>query len=208
MTTSLFSERKIAIMQLQRGKKIAEIAENMNRSVGWVAKWKQRFKTEGWAGLKSQSRAPKQHGKEIPVDVKGTICRVRMELECEAALGIGLKYIGGRAIRTRLKQAEVTPLPSVPTIERVIREADLTKPKASQIDEKVIYPRLNVTQPHQLIQVDIVSHFLHGGQRVSCFNSIDVVSRYPTGRAYLRKRSAEAADFLVHTWQEVGIELN
>ena len=48
-------------------------------------------------------------------------------------------------------------------------------------------------------------HFLQGGQRVACFNSIDVASRYPTGRAYAQRRSEDAADFHIHTWQEIGI---
>jgi transposase InsO family protein len=205
MTTNLFLERKMAIMQLRKGQAIEEVAQNMNRSVGWVSKWKKRFETEGWPGLRDRSRAPKRPGKTLPVEVKSAICQARMELECEAALGNGLKYIGGRAIRTRLKQSKVTPLPSVPTIERVIREAGLTKPKVNDNAGIITYPRLHPTQPHQLIQVDIVPHFLSGGQRIACFNSIDVVSRYPTGRAYAQRRSDDAANFLIHTWQEVGI---
>jgi transposase InsO family protein len=128
-----------------------------------------------------------------------------VELEAEAELGIGLKYIGGRAIRTRLKQKNVTPLPSIPTIERVISEAGLTKSKSQTIDLEIQYPHLQPTQPHQLCQVDIVPRYLQGGQRIACFNAIDVVSRYPTGSAYAQRRSQDAADFLVHAWQELGI---
>jgi hypothetical protein len=53
--------------------------------------------------------------------------------------------------------------------------------------------------------VDIVPHFLTGGERVSCFNAIDVASRYPTGQAYGRRRAQDAVNFLVHVWQTVGI---
>lgn len=38
-----------------------------------------------------------------------------------------------------------------------------------------------------------------------CFNAIDIVSRYPTGLAFPQRRSRDAADFLIHTWQEIGI---
>ena len=137
--------------------------------------------------------------------MKSAICQIRLELEAEAELGTDLKYRGGRAVRTRLKHKQVMPLPSIPTIERVLREAGLTRPQEKSATPSVTYPHLRVREPHQLIQVDIVPHFLQGGQRVACFNSIDVASRYPTGRAYEHRRSQDAADFLVYTWQEIGI---
>lgn len=96
----------------------------------------------------------------------------------------------------------MTPLPSVPTIERVIHQAGLTKPKVESSQPEITYPRLHPTQPHQLCQVDIVPHFLQGGQRIASFNAIDVVSRYPTGGSYEQRRSQDAADFLIHVWQE------
>jgi transposase len=205
MTIDLFTERKLAVMQLRQGKTIEEVATSLGRSTGWVSKWKNRFDKGGWTGLKDQSRRPRQHGRETPPAMKSAICQARLELEAEAAFGNNLKYRGGRAVRTRLKQKKVTPLPSIPTIERVLRAAGLTRPQEKIVSPKVIYPHLSVTHPHQLIQVDIVPHFLQGGQRVPCFNSIDVASRYPTGRAYEQRRSQDAADFLVHTWQEIGI---
>lgn len=205
MTTDLFTERKLAVMQLKQGRTIEEVAQSLNRSTGWVSKWQTRFEKSGWQGLKDLSRRPKKHGREIPAVLKRAICQARLELEAEAALGIGLKYRGGRAVRTRLKQNQVNPLPSLPTIERVLRQAGLTRPQEKLAHPVVTYPHLQVTDPHQLIQVDIVPHFLQGGQRIACFNSIDVASRYPTGHAYEQRRSQDAADFLIHTWQEIGI---
>ena len=53
--------------------------------------------------------------------------------------------------------------------------------------------------------MDIFPQYLQGGQRVACFNALDVVSRYPTGKALAQRRSQDAADFLLHVWQELGI---
>lgn len=205
MKTDLFTERKMAVMQLRQGKTMSEVARNLNRSLGWVAKWKRRYAEGSWTGLKDKSCAPTNHGNRLSAAMRQAICQARLELEAEAELGVGLKYIGGQAIRTRLKQQKVTPLPSVPTIERVIRQAGLTKPKTEATKPQIMYPRLHPKQPHQLCQVDIVPHFLQGGQRIASFNAIDVVSRYPTGRSYEQRRSQDAADFLIHVWQEVGI---
>ena len=43
MSQNLLAERKLAVMQLKQGKTMIEVAENMNRSLGWVAKWNRRF---------------------------------------------------------------------------------------------------------------------------------------------------------------------
>jgi transposase InsO family protein len=205
MKTDLFTERKLAVMQLRQGKTMTEVARSLNRSLGWVSKWNRRYAEGSWTGLKEKSRAPIQHGNQLTSAIKEAVCQARLELEAEAELGVGLKYIGGQAIRTRLRQKKVTPLPSVATIERVIRQAGLTRPKAKPNKPEITYPRLHPRQPHQLCQVDIVPHFLQGGQRIASFNAIDVVSRYPTGRSYEQRRSQDAVDFLIHVWQELGI---
>ena len=69
----------------------------------------------------------------------------------------------------------------------------------------MLYPHIHPTRPLQLIQVDIVPHYLPGGPCVACFNAIDVVSRYPAGQPSLAKRSQDAVSFLLHAWREIGI---
>lgn len=195
--------REKAIHLLRSGSRVAEAATACGRSERWVYKWQARYEAEGWAGLASQSRAPKRHGGKLPQGMERAIRRVRSELEAEAASGQGLKYIGAQAIRTRLKQKRLKRVPSCSTIERVLKQAGMTRAYEAQV--AVGYPHLQPQHPLQLIQVDIVPHFLRGGLRIPCFNAIDVVSRYPTGEAYAQRRSVDAANFLIHVWQEIGI---
>jgi len=205
MKTCLFTERRTAIFQMKQGKTAKEIAKMLNRSVAWVYKWQNRYETDGWAGLKGQSRAPKKHGKRLSPSVQQAIRDARLILEVEAALGTGLKYIGGMAVKTKLKQDRVFPLPSISSIERVLHDSGLTQKESPSPKPDITYPRLRPNHPHQLYQVDIVPHFLQGGQHVSCFNAIDVISRYPTGQAFAQKRAEDAAKFLIHVWQQMGI---
>lgn len=208
MTNSdLLAERKLAIFQLTKGKTIVEVAESLDRSDNWVWKWHTRYREKGWSGLKDLPRTPKCHGNVLPERVREAVRQARLELEAEAALGEGLKYIGAIAVRTRLRKKKVEPLPSVPSIERILKEAGMTKPKEKLDEPQVDYPHLNPTQAHQLCQVDIVPHYLSGGNKVSCFNAIDVVSRYPTGKPFAHRRSEDAAAFLRHVWQEIGIPI-
>jgi transposase InsO family protein len=202
---NLLEERKSAIHLLRSGKSVSETAQELRRSETWVRKWYTRYKQEGWAGLASRSTRPHHIPRATSSEVKREIRKARSELEAEASSGTGLKYIGGQAIRTRLKEAGINPLPSIPTIERVMRAAGMTRPYQPVEEPEVRYPHLKVERPQALVQVDIVPHYLKGGERVACFNAIDVVSRYPSGKAYAQRRSVDAADFLIHAWQELGI---
>lgn len=201
----IVAERKTAIHLLRAGHSVPEVAQALNRHPNWVRKWQQRYQAEGWDGLQDRSRAPRKHGRKLKDKVWRAICQARSELEAEAATAEGLKYIGPLAVRTKLKKKGLKPLPSKSTIERVLREQKMTRPYQKRTDEKIAYPHLKSTEPLQLCQVDIVPHYLQGGERVACFNAIDVVSRYPTGQACGQRRAEDAARFLIHTWQEIGI---
>jgi len=202
---TLKEDRHAAIHLLRAGHSVEEVAKQLERSPQWVRKWRKRYKTESWQGLESRSRAPKKHGKRLPEQARQLVAQTRSELEAKAAQGEGLKYIGGRAIRTSLKKKPNAPRPSVATIERILREKGMSQPRCKAEPFKIAYPHLKPTQAHELCQVDIVPHFLTGGERVACFNAIDVVSRNPTGQAYNQRRSQDAAEFLIHVWQTLGI---
>jgi hypothetical protein len=81
----------------------------------------------------------------------------------------------------------------------------MVRPRQAVRVPEAVYPHLKPTRPHQLVQVDIVPHYLPGGGCVSCFNAIDGVSRYPTGQPSARKGSRDAVTFLWHVWRELGI---
>jgi len=203
--TELTEQRKTAIHLRRSGLSVSETAEEVGRSISWVHKWEMRYRREGWAGLTDRSRAPKHSPKRIVAATRRQVCEARSELEAEAASGASLRYVGALAVQTRLGEKEVRRIPSTASVERILRAAGMTRPRQSQTDEKVIYPRLHPNRAHQLIQVDIVPHFLRGGQAIACFNAIDVVSRYPTGQAYEQRRSQEAVEFLVCAWQDISL---
>jgi len=202
---TLPEERKNAIHLLRAGLSTKAVAHELGRTPRWVRKWYQRYQSGGWEGLKERSRRPHHLAHQTSAAHKQAIRTARSELEAEAASGQGLKYIGGQAIRTRLKAKGIQTLPSIATIERVIRAAGMTRPYQRPQPLEIHYPHLKAKQPQTLIQADIVPHYLKGGDRVACFNAIDVASRYPTGQAYAQRRSQDAESFLLHVWQELGI---
>jgi len=201
--SKLYEERKIAIHLLRSGCSVQTVAHDLKRSVRWVYKWQTCFEQESWAGLAGQSQAPKQHGKKVSPKIRQEIEKARSELEAEVEEENRLSYIGGPAVQARLGQKKIAPLPSVSTIERVLKAAGMTNKTPPQPTIK--YPHLHPTEPHRLVQVDIVPHYLKGGEIVACFNAIDVVSRYPTGQALAQRRAKDAVAFLIHVWQEIGL---
>lgn len=202
---TLVEERHTAMHLLRAGHSVSEVAYQLDRTPRWVRKWRKRFEEKGWRGLADRSHAPHTHGTRFSDTVRCAIAQARSELEAEAAWGTGLKYVGGPAVRTRLKAQPGQSVPSVATIERVLREKEMTRPHQAELRPAIQYPHLHPTKPHRLCQVDIVPHVLTGGEAVACFNAIDVVSRYPTGQAYAQQRSQDAANFLLHVWQTVGL---
>ena len=202
---SAYDERCRAIHLLRNQEPVSRIAELLNRSESWVYKWRTRFDQEGWPGLRSRPRTPHHHPTQLSDSIYETIRTVRSELEEEATQPGKLCYVGAGAIRGRLRQKQVTPLPSISSIERELRRSGLVSARKQESPPPVSYPQLQPTVPHRLVQVDIFPHFLPGGPCISCFNAIDVVSRYPTGRQQVTKRAGDAMIFLLHVWQELGI---
>ena len=200
-----YADRKSLIHLLNSGEKPWGAAQELGRSPAWAYRWKNRYEQDGLNGLRDRSRAPKHILRSTPAEVRQEILHIRGELEVEAENKDNLGYIGADAIYGRLRSAGVTPLPAVSTIERLLRQAGRTKPRSPRVEKEVIYPHLKPTAAHQLTQVDIVPHYLTGGQGIACFNSIDVVSRYPAGQQFANKRSVDAAEFVLHTWRELGL---
>jgi transposase len=204
-TTSGLNERRTAIHLLRSGVSPTDVAKQLHRSLPWVYKWYGRFGAgQQWDGLNDMSRASRTHPNQLSQSERQAIVRARSELEAEAAQPGHLNYIGARAVQSRLKRQDVQRLPSISSIERTLAAAGMTRPH-KPAPPPVIYPHLHPIYPLQLIQADIVPHFLPGGACVACFNAIDVASKYPTGKQYPTKRAGDAANFLIHVWQEIGI---
>jgi hypothetical protein len=81
----------------------------------------------------------------------------------------------------------------------------MVQPRQKHPVVDVHYPCLQVTESHQLIQADILPRYLTGGASIACFNAIDVVSRYPSGRQFEQRTARNACEFLFAVWQEQGV---
>ena len=205
MDTSHCQERKTLIHLIRGGLGVTRAAQMLGRSRAWGYKWWGRFQRQGWEALRDRPRTPRRQPRRLPDQVYQAIRQVRSELEAEAQQPDQLDYIGAFAIRARLQALKVSPLPSISSIERELRRAGLVKPRHKAVPVAVDYPHLCPTRPQQVNQADILPRHLSGGVAVACFNAIDVVSRYPSGRQYATRSADHACQFLCAVWQEQGI---
>jgi hypothetical protein len=74
--------------------------------------------------------------------VRQSILRTRSELEAEALQPDQLGYLGAGAILGRLQNQGLTSLPSLSTIERILRQAGASKPHEPKPKKEVAYPTL------------------------------------------------------------------
>jgi transposase len=205
MGNDVESARHSLIHLIRSGHSPKEATSELGYCLSWAYKWWERFNEADWDGLKSQSRAPHHHPNRIPETTKRKILAIRTDLEEEAQKPNALSYIGASAIRGRMLERGLKSIPSISTIEKVLREAGATQPRRAQANPVTVYPHLHIENPHQLTQMDNVPHYLCGGTLVNCFNAIDVVSRYPDGKQYEHKSTDEVLDFCLKTFQSIGI---
>jgi hypothetical protein len=205
MGNDVENARHSLIHLLRSGRTPEEAAVEVGHCLSWAYKWQKRFNEAGWDGLKSQSRTPHHQPNRTSEKTKRKILAIRAELEEEAKKPNALSYIGARAIFGRMVERCHKLIPSISTIEKVLREAGATKPRQAHTEPTPVYPHIHVKRPHQLTQMDNVPHYLSGGTLVNCFNALDVISRYPDGQQYERKSTDQVLDFCLKTFQSIGI---
>src|SRR5690348_1628595 len=109
--------RRQAIRLTLRGWRPRAILRTIPRSRAWLGKWQQRFYTDGWRGLLSQSRRPRHSPQAYPAPVRAAVVRARQILERRA---VGL--IGPAAIQAELRSwPDAPPIPAVSTILRILK---------------------------------------------------------------------------------------
>jgi hypothetical protein len=206
MTTQAYELRKTLVHLIRSGKSLRQAAKEVGRSRSWAKKWWRRFQQrQNWEDLQDQSRTPKHPPTKLPADLRQQIRQTRSELEVLAQEQDEMAYIGAYAIQGHLQEHRLNILPSISSIERELRAAGMVQPRQKRIVPDVQYPQLHVTEPHQLIQADILPRYLIGGTSIACFNALDIVSRYPSGMQFENRTAHNACKFLVGVWQEQGI---
>lgn len=191
--------RRKAFKFFDKGKSTKQILKQIPRSRSWLFKFKRRFFQEGFKALDSLSKRPKSFPVECPSSVREVVLKVQQRL---AKQDVG--FCGPRAVWLELKRRKpIKDIPSVSTIKRILRAAGFTKTKEERT--KLYYPHPCFERDELYLASDWVARYIRGGEKVFCFNTIDV-NTFNLSQTIASEKSADVAcSHLLQSAQELGI---
>lgn len=132
-------------------------------------KWLGRYQTDGLAGLKDQSRRPKNSPRRSSDKVEQAVVKLRQKHPTW----------GGRKLCARLKALKEPDVPSASTITAILHRHQLITPEATEQHKP--YQRFEHPLPNDLWQMDFKGHFALEKGRCYPLTLLDDHSRFATG---------------------------
>lgn len=198
--------RKEAVRRRLGGESPSEIAAALGRTTRWVRKWVARHGEEGHEGTwaEGHSRAPHSSPNRTSDELRAQILAARGRLVANPRA-----QYGSLAIQWELRRLGVDPIPGAWTIERVLAQEGVTRPRRRQpgyVSKGVPYPGPTEVGVGALHQIDMIGpRHLFGGVQFHTLNLIDVGS-HAAGNDILQEiRPPLLAASLVGIWSGVGI---
>lgn len=172
MLDAEIQDRELAMERHGRGESPEAICSSLGRSKRWFYKWLKRYQQGDPQWSHEHSRRPHGHARQFPQSVEQEILAVRRELDAE-----GL-FCGDQAIRWRLEDRSVNPLPSLRTISRVLaRHGQVERKNGRFVPKGKKYPLLTAHLPGDVHQTDFVGPcYLKGPLRFYSLHSVDVAT--------------------------------
>lgn len=198
--------RKEAVRRRRAGESPEAIAESLGRTSRWVRKWVARHDEEShrdaWA--KGHSRAPLHSPRRTPDDVRQLILDARSRLVANPRA-----QYGSLAIAWELRHMGVDPIPGPWTIERVVADAGLSRPRRRQpgyVSKGVPYPAPVAIEAGTTHQADMVGpRHLAGAVEFHALNCIDVGTHTAASEIMEVARPSLVAQALVAIWSRIGV---
>lgn len=177
------------------GSNISELCRQygISRKTGY--KWIKRYREEGEAGLKNQSRRPEESPRKSTASTEGEVLAVR---EAHPAWG-------GRKIRAHLEREGKNNLPSASTITEILRRYGQLN--AAEAHKHRAFLRFEMEEPNELWQMDFKGYFgLEGGSYCHPLTVLDDHSRFLVGlRACADETSQTVQEQLTGVFRTYGL---
>jgi hypothetical protein len=118
--------RRLAVQMFRAGSHPDEIAHQLGRSRRWVYYWVAYQHQHPHTRFRSASRAPHHHPNQTPRSVERRVLQVRQTLQHQRNPRLRYAPIGPRTIRRELIKRRVRPVPSLSTLQRIVKRGGLT----------------------------------------------------------------------------------
>jgi putative transposase len=196
--------RREAIRRRLEGQSRRAICQALDRSLRWFDKWWAEYQRNPETDFANRSRAPHRSPHQTPASVVAAVLALRHLLEQGASSQMRYGLIGARAIWARLKELHVSPLPSVPTIQRILAQHHLTHPLGAATSA-AYYPWPLAWDINAIFATDIITKHLRGGAEIQNFHTIDHYSYAVCLTQHLDKTSRTSCVHLLKTWAKLGL---
>jgi len=202
------SLRKQAICLNLQGVTKTEIARRLKKSRRWVYRWISRYdRAQGEKSLENRSSAPKNRKEMYPQKIKDLVVKSR-----KARKAGHRKYpyalVGAEAIYYELRDLDISPLPPPRTIHFWLKQAgEIDKRQKPRKESNPTYPALACKAVNDVHELDLKGPFYlkDSSQKYYLIVVRDVFGKKVALRVLKEKEMEQIIDFLVETWQKIGL---
>lgn len=193
--------RQEAIRRYLAGESPKSVYVSLRRSERWFFKWLARYRTGEQAWFHDYSRIPEKLAGRTDGVTEELVCCIRRRLEEQN------EFCGAQAILWELEDLQWPRLPSLRTINRILKRNDLIQPRQKGYQPKgKAYPKIPATAPNHLHQLDLMGpRYLRGPIRFYLANVMDIYSHRVAITPMSGRSSIRVLDALVGTWQRLGV---
>jgi len=197
-------QRILAVRRFLAGENPESICSSLGRSRPWLYKWVRRHSDQDDVWFKSSSKRPVNTANRTPAEVEEIVKLIRLNLYNQNL------FCGAQAILWELEDLGVSPLPSLRTINRILKRNDLTHRRTGKYEPKgTPYPKLPSLLPNQTHQMDMVGPcYLTGPIRFYGLNVIDTATARCGLHSSLSKSGRDVLDGTWAIWSRLGIPDN
>jgi len=193
--------RQEAVRRYLAGESPKSIYTSLQRCKVWFFKWVARHRTGDPHWFRDLSRAPKNVPNRTDPKTEELVCSVRKQLEENN------EFYGAQAILWTLEDLGLPQVPSLMTINRILKRNGLIRPREKRYKPKgKAYPSIEVKGLNDLHQMDIVGpRYLVGPIRFYSANVMDIYSHRVAINPMEAKNSQCVLRALVAAWKRLGI---
>jgi transposase InsO family protein len=179
---SVMEQRYRAVLEVEAGCPVTEVAERFGVSRQSVHTWIKRYRAGGLAALADRSHRPVSCPQRTDAEVEAVVCEIRR---------MHPRW-GPARLAHELQRRGITPVPSQATIYRILVRHQLIVP-GQRRRPRSSYTRWQREAPMQLWQLDIMGGvFLAHGTEVKLVSGIDDHSRFIVIAHLVPRASARA----------------
>jgi transposase InsO family protein len=204
MKDDMKQKRIRAVRRFKAGEKPEAICSTLGCSRSWLYKWVARYDESDESWCENQSTRPFKIVGRTPVEIEEIVKMVRLNLYNQDL------FCGAQAISWELEDLDVKPLPSLRTINRILKRHELTHRRTGKYEPKgTPYPKLPDLFPNQTHQLDFVGPcYLKGPIRFYGLNVVDTATVRCGLYTSLSKAGQDVLDGVWSIWSRLGIPDN